>query len=431
MSRQNTIANAFRPGREIDEPALFAGRGRQLEQLAQALHTEGACAVIYGDRGLGKSSLAVQAWRIALGEDTLLRQHGLEHWAIPADKTFLAFYISATDATPTTEALLRRISGALADVAAERKGEGEVLLDRTTRRRASLKVFEYETAKTFRTTATVVRRESASPEDEIFSLARALRSATDCPVLLIIDELDRVRDTAGLASFIKAFSGDTLRFMLVGIGQSVSELLADHQSIDRLADFIEVPRMNRRELMSIVDQAIAQLSREGVDVEFSQPANGELARVAGGFPWFVHVIGQAALLESERDGSHRIVSTSISKAVWSLTTNRFAQHFRDLYQMAVRDSLHREYVLRGFATWSDTDIPTNDVYRILKQELGVANPSIYKGHLTSEFYGRVLLAPPYQSRGLVRFANEMFKVYVRMRPSLFVGAADEVRRAFE
>ena len=59
-SRQSILANAFSPGTETDRPALFAGRQSQVEQLARSLHTAGEIPIIYGDRGLGKSSLAIQ-----------------------------------------------------------------------------------------------------------------------------------------------------------------------------------------------------------------------------------------------------------------------------------------------------------------------------------------------------------------------------------
>jgi hypothetical protein len=98
--------------------------------------------------------------------------------------------------------------------------------------------------------------------------------------------------------------------------------------------------------------------------------------------------------------------------------------------MAVRDSVRREQTLRAFAHWRDTDIPTSEVYRVAKK-LGVNGPSTYKGHLCNDEYGGVLTAPAFQKRGLVRFKNDMFKAYVRMRPSIYAGVDEEVRGAYE
>ncbi|MBP6706561.1 MAG: ATP-binding protein, partial [Achromobacter sp.] len=50
--------NAFTPSSEITDIHRFAGRQKELEKLSIALQTEGAQIVIFGDRGIGKSSLA-------------------------------------------------------------------------------------------------------------------------------------------------------------------------------------------------------------------------------------------------------------------------------------------------------------------------------------------------------------------------------------
>jgi hypothetical protein len=58
------------------------------------------------------------------------------------------------------------------------------------------------------------------------------------------------------------------------------------------------------------------------------------------------------------------------------------------------------------------------------------NPSPYVGHLSSDLYGRILLRPPFQERGILRFANEMFKVYVRVRRPIF-DIQEEIREAWQ
>ena len=44
--------------------------------------------------------------------------------------------------------------------------------------------------------------------------------------------------------------------------------------------------------------------------------------------------------------------------------------------------------------------------------------------------GRVLIAAPFQDKGMVRFSNEMFKIYVRLRKSIYVGVDAEVNYAW-
>ena len=420
------LLNAFRPGTEIDDPDLFAGRVNEIEEVARALNTDGSCPIIYGDRGLGKSSLALQAWLIAQGDDRLLRRNELEGWMLDEANAFLAFYVPCTDSTSSTAKLLERVGSSLSSVHPDRRNEQ--LIDRTTTRAITLKVFSAESTRRFAPIETPLIQTS-NIEDRLLALASNLTGAYGKRVLVIVDELDRVRDTKGLASFIKSNSSDALKFLLVGIAQNVSSLLNDHLSLERKVHPIEVRRMTINELKAIPKRATDELNREGISVEFSEDAISMLADRASGFPWFVHVIGQDALVEVAGKGGNRIERQDVAQAMTRLTKNRFAQQFSDSYHKSVQDSRHRELVLRSFASWKARDIPTAEVYRILKARLGVSNPSIYKGHLLTSSYGRILLTPPHGTRE-VRFANEMFKIYARLRSSLFEGVDELVNDAF-
>jgi hypothetical protein len=134
----------------------------------------------------------------------------------------------------------------------------------------------------------------------------------------------------------------------------------------------------------------------------------------------VHLLGQESLLQAHKEGSTLVLPNHIGATVANLTSNRFAQQFSDLYQQAVKDSMNREMLLRTLAKWNSRDIPTSEVYPVAK-DLGVSNPSICRRQLSADAGGRVLVTPAFQDRGVVRFRNEMFKIYVRLRPSIYQG----------
>jgi len=54
----NEISQVFSPGALIDESDLFAGRVEQLGDLINAVNQRGQHATVFGDRGVGKTSLA-------------------------------------------------------------------------------------------------------------------------------------------------------------------------------------------------------------------------------------------------------------------------------------------------------------------------------------------------------------------------------------
>ena len=52
------INGAFTPGAPIDSRDLFAGRTRQIDKAINTIFQRGQHAIIFGERGVGKTSLA-------------------------------------------------------------------------------------------------------------------------------------------------------------------------------------------------------------------------------------------------------------------------------------------------------------------------------------------------------------------------------------
>ena len=412
------------------DPERFAGRSLQIRELTDALRIEGSVPVIYGDRGLGKSSTAVQLQLIAMGRTELLSHIDLVHLALPEDQTYLTFYVTCTEDVQTLQDLQRLILHKLeaVDIIESEHGSDEVLIDRASRRKLSFKFFETETTKRYAKRSNRLRHEELTPSERLEREIALLVNVFKTPLLIIVDELDRARGLGGLSTYLKAVSSDLVKFVLVGIGQTLSDLLVDHTSLARLMYPVRIPQMTAGELADVVDKAMNQVAANGIDLSFSSAARSRIVRVAGGFPWFVHAIGQEALVSALDRGQSEVTEDDIIRASRNLTNNRFAQQFSDSYQLAVRDSYAREVVLRTFAAWPRPDIPTADVYRVCKR-LGVTNPAVYRGHLTRPEYGEPLVTPRLQNRGLVRFRNEMFKHYIELSGSLFQGAADKVEEA--
>jgi Cdc6-like AAA superfamily ATPase len=424
--------NAFHPATEVDDPEFFAGRAREVAALVDSLHVSGSCPVIYGDRGLGKTSLAVQINRIAMGDNELLGTLGIEDRALDEDRQFITFFVTCTDETryfTGGHGILQLLINAAEDADFTAIGEGgraSRLTGRTVSRKVSLKAFEAESIRTYEREKGRQSYKSLSRTEKLQQLARIIVDSYDQPVLFIIDELDRIHNKRGLASFIKATSTENIKFILVGIASDVSHLLTDHRSLERSLVPVRVLTMNDGELFEIVEKAEAFLNDQEIDIKFDQFATLKIVEFASGYPWFVHVLGQSALLLAADEKRDLVVEADVIRAVQDLTKNQFAHQFAETYRNAVRNSYQREKVLRTFAEWRAIDIPTSEVYRKLKTQLGVSNPSVYRKQLNSAEYRMVITTPQPRNRGWVRFSNEMFKVYVRLRPSIYQDIDKEV-----
>lgn len=429
MSRK-ALLNAFLPSSGIEDPHRFAGRHEEIEELTNALMTNGSIPLIYGQRGLGKSSVALQLSRIAQGDVELLSELELDDLALPEEDRFITFYVNCSDSTKGLKSILQLLINAVESLKHEkiREDARERLVDKTTRRTISLKVFKAETTKKYAAEIKALDTSSFTEEEKLVRLTETLTDVYGQKVLFVIDELDRAASTKGLASFLKSYSSDYLKFALVGIGTTEGDLLRDHASLSRQLVPVKLPPMTSQELESIAERAQDFLAENGENYEFSEPAKEQLARIASGFPWFVHLIGQAALIDASRSGITVIKRLHIDRVVTSLPKRRLARQFHEMYLRAVRDSSHREVVLRLFAEWKSEDVPTSFIYPRAKQ-LGVSGPSTYLGHLTQESCGYILAKSPQLARHY-RFTDEMFKVYVRMRPSVYEGVGEEVKAAF-
>lgn len=421
------ILNAFSPARELEDPSRFAGRKDQVRELTDALRMDGSVLVIYGDRGLGKSSTAIQLQLIALGDTALLSELGAGHLTLEPAETFLTLYVVCTERVRSLEDLQRLILHRLQAIELDDAGR-EILMDRTTKRKISLKYFEHENTNHYQQRAGRIREEALSAEEQLHRELTLLANAFEQPVLIIIDELDRAQNLNGLGQYLKSISSPQVKFLLVGIAQSLTELVVDHTSLTRQLYPVQIPPMNAGELADVIDKAMLRVARQGIDLRFAPDARQQLIKLANGFPWFVHAIGQEVLRSASDSGRTVVTRDDVIVATRNLTDNRFAQQFRDDYRRAVRDSSQREIVLRVFAAWPHADIPTSDVYGVCRS-LGVGNPAVYRGHLVKSDYGEPLMTTGLQERGLVRFRNQMFKHYVELRPSIYPGVDKQVEEA--
>lgn len=98
--------NVFTPAQEVKEIERFAGRDEELMALSTALQSHGAQIVLYGQRGVGKSSLARQLARLATNDKELvsrLKQPPYE----PLD--FVPVYLACDDSIKNIEMLMLRL----------------------------------------------------------------------------------------------------------------------------------------------------------------------------------------------------------------------------------------------------------------------------------------------------------------------------------
>ena len=212
------IARSFSPSAPIDKKALFAGRASQILEAINAFHQRGQHAVIFGERGVGKTSLS----------NVLLEILG------PQVATPACGPINC-DQTTTFESLWQTIFKEM-PLSSERVSNG----------------FTTETNSEKGSLADLL------PGKPTPDAIRAILQRIDKSVI-VIDEVDRINDrstTTLLADTIKNLSDHSVdsTIVLAGVADSVDTLISEHESVQRALVQIRMPRMSETELFEIVEK---------------------------------------------------------------------------------------------------------------------------------------------------------------------------------
>jgi hypothetical protein len=113
--------------------------------------------------------------------------------------------------------------------------------------------------------------------DEIWSFVGIL-AMTFVPII-VIDEFDRLRPDRrrAFADMVKTLSDDAVAatVVLVGVADSVEQLLAEHQSVERPLLQIRMPRMSTKEIKDVVTNGLGELS-----MKIGPAALGRIAKLS-------------------------------------------------------------------------------------------------------------------------------------------------------
>jgi energy-coupling factor transporter ATP-binding protein EcfA2 len=266
----------FTPGAPVNEKDLFAGRLDQFDQVLAAATQRGYHAVLYGERGVGKTSLA----NIIAGG---LQASG--GWIVPRVNC---------DGTDTFSTLWRK---ALQDIALTKTKPGMGF--------GAADVREVQSAL-------AGLPEVITPDD----VRRALLSlSTHARLLIAFDEFDRLVDkqiTTLMADTIKTLSDYAVSatILLIGVAGSVDELVEGHQSVERALVQIPMPRMSSAEISQIVQNGMARLK-----MEIEPAALSEVTSLSQGLPYITHLLALNSVLAAIRGGRSVVTSADVDEGI--------------------------------------------------------------------------------------------------------------------
>jgi len=260
------ISSAFTPGAPIDSRDLFAGRQKQVHKVIVTIFQRGQHIVIFGDRGVGKTSLA----------NTLF-----DFLVLTGKYNYQRARVNCSDSM-TFEDMWRSVFKQLFFNGPDHTSTLEDLLPN-----------------------------NPNPENikETFQLIND-------PSIVIIDEFDRVGNPdmdRMLADTVKTLSDNSIdtTLIVVGVADSVDQLIGEHHSIERAIVQIPMPPMSTPELLEIVDRGFSKC--EGLSID---PAVRErLADYSQGLPTYTHLLAREAAMEAVRRGRTNITMADLEAAI--------------------------------------------------------------------------------------------------------------------
>jgi hypothetical protein len=295
--------NPFSPTAPIP-PEYFGGRSQELMIILRALNQTGHDSqqniLITGERGIGKSSLA--HWARHVAENPSVSEE--------CDHKFATAYYTLDDKDGiaelchgTVEKLNRTIG----------QGLSERFFEKLRRWDCSIKLnfwlgsTEVGPSKHGRTES-----DHSRVRQDYVKLLEALDEELSEKgyngILIIIDELNKIRASENVGAFFKKVAEDlisdgyrNIMFLIVGLPWIEEKIAADDLSCVRIFAHVSLGPMAPEESAEVIDKAL-----DGTGVTIEEAAKRNLIEYAGGYPYFL----QQMCFDSFEEKDDEVISSA-------------------------------------------------------------------------------------------------------------------------
>lgn len=361
----------------IDEEELLAGRSDEIVTMLRATMEKGRHVVLYGERGVGKTSLSNVFWK-------------------RYSSNLQSFVVARVQAGPTDNFSSLWIR-ALQELKAEGISKGV---------QDKLRISDaYEEI-----TPSEIRRELQKINPNLIPI-------------IIVDEYNEVEDeyakrlTANLIKELYDYSVLST-IILVGVSENIETLMEDHESIDRALVQVPLNRMTDRDLLEIIQKRDSKTA-----LSFSKDAKWTIVTLSKGLPFFTQTLAKFAAQYTISSKRLEVTNTDVEAAM-----DRFIKEsggsFREAYLKATRSNqanFFKESLLacalanpdeEGFFTANDVVKPYSG---IMKEPKKIAHFEKHLRRFCCAEGGNILISRGGERKQIYRFKDPMMQPYVIIR----------------
>lgn len=389
------IGEIFTPARAVSSLEFLKGREVNLKEIGRAFAINGRHVFIYGDRGVGKTSLALTSAHVHQSPDG-------NPLNVSCDSDATLFSLVEDIGNQALAASPGKIE----------KNSHSVGFN-----------FKFLSASKQKeiTNGSMPKLETLN---ECVDVIRLLPTFHSSQPVIIFDEFDRVKDAKvkrQFAEFLKKISdSDVLtKIIFCGIATSLDELIDEHLSVARNLASIELKRLSHDGRWAIINEACSKLN-----IELPNDMVVRIGQISDGFPHYVHLIGEKIFWSMSDDsapvrvGQKRHFEAGVAVAVreaealprlaYSQATEKYTDDYKEVL-WAVADGPH----LRRQTTemYAKSYLPIMEK-RVGRQLLNKATFSNRLNRLKLESHGNILSAT---GGGWYQYSDNIVRGYVRLK----------------
>lgn len=365
-------------GAPVNEEDLFAGRNTEVRRILEAVFDRSRHVVLYGERGVGKTSIANVFWR-RFGHDL---------------QTIVAARVQA-DPSDNFSSLWNK---AVSEIVSVSKQMGQYEL---------------------------------TPLDDTLSMENpdiVRREFQKCKLnalpVIIIDEFDKLTDadarllTANVIKYLYDYSVN-VTVIIVGVAEDIVQLISDHASVDRALTQIRLNRMSDAELNEIIEKRLSK-----TPMKIGGDARWTIIKLSRGLPYFTQMLGKYSAMRAAQSHKLSISVEHVESAMDDFILDS-EQKLQESYRVATEsnqtDNLFKHVLLACALARTDPSgffTPT-DVIEPLSAIVGQRKTHAHFQRHLSEFIstgkGQILTRRGGERQYRFRFSDPMMQPYVIIR----------------